>query len=478
MRRLTYIVIFISFSLYFFSNLAFSSPRQVVVLTIEDNIINPIIAEYIKQGIEKATRINAQALIIKLDTPGGLLSSTRNIVKDIMEDKVPVIVYVSPKGARAASAGTFITLSANIACMAPSTSIGAAHPVVMGSGGIPFKKRVKEKIENLSKEEKESEDVEKERVKEKEEEIEFEPSDVMGEKIMSDTVTWIKNIAKSRGRNVNWAVKAVEKSASISEKEALEEGVIDLVADDVRQLLEKIDGMKIILNAQSKILHTKNTQIESVDMSGRQKFLNTITHPNIAYILMILGFYALLFEITHPGFGVPGIGGLICLILAFYALQVFPINFAGLGLIILAIILFITEAFTPTFGLLTIGGIICMSLGSLILIDSPYEFMQVSLKVIIPVVIATGGITLFLVGNVIRTRKNKISSGKEGLIGEIGETQINITSKKGKVFVHGEIWNAVSKTGDTIKKGEKVEVVKVEGLKLIVTRINTGLHTD
>ncbi len=462
MKKLLYLIIFLLFFFIFPEFPVFTSPNQVIVLTVKDDIVNPIVSEYISRGLKKASNIGAEVLIIKMDTPGGLLSSTRDIVKEIMRDDVPVVVYVSPKGARAASAGVFITLSANIAAMSPSTHIGAAHPVTMGEN-VSFKKKLREKIKSLDKEEK----------KEKED-IQYESSSIMSEKVTNDTVAWIKNIAKSRERNVDWAVKAVEESVSISEIEALDKGVIDLIVDNIENLLSEIDGTNLILNGKRKVLHTEGAEVINIEMSARQKILNTIIHPNIAYIFMILGFYALLFEITHPGFGVPGIGGIICLILAFYAFRILPVNFAGLGFIILAMILFITEAFTPTFGLLTIGGVICMFLGSLILIDSPYKFMQVSLKVIFPIVIAAAGITLFLIGNVIKTRKNKISGGREGLIESIGEARTDITSDNGKVFIHGEIWDAVSEKGEIIKKGEKVKVVKVEGLKLMVSRINTN----
>lgn len=451
------------FSILFLPDYCLSSAsNQVIVITIEDGIINPITNEYIRDGIEKAYNDNAQALIIKLDTPGGLLTTTRKIVKDIMEDKVVVIVYVSPKGARATSAGTFITLASHIAVMAPSTNIGAAHPVVIGEG-TSFRIGVKEKIENLLKKENDKENADKI------EEEEYEPRNIMSEKIMADTIAWIKGIAETRGRNAEWAVDAVRKSVSIGEREALELGVIDLIASDIRELLEKIDGMEINIGERAKILNTKDAEIVNLDMTLRQRILNTVTHPNIAYILMFLGFYGLLHEITRPGFGVSGIAGLICLVLAFYALHVLPVNFAGLGLIILALILFVAEMFTPTFGLLTLGGIISMVIGSLMFIDSPYQFMQVSLKVILPIVIATSFITLLLLGSVLRTHKNKILVGREGLIGEKGEVMLDI-APRGKIFVHGEIWNAVSIDEARIVKGEEVEVVNVEGLKVIVKK--------
>ncbi len=469
MKALIFLVSFLCLILFLPDYCLPSASEQVIVITIEDGIINPITSEYIKDGIEKAYNYNAQALIIKLDTPGGLLTTTRKIVKDIMEDKVVVIVYVSPKGARAASAGTFITLASHIAVMSPATNIGAARPVVMGEG-TSFRRRADEEIEDLSNKENDKKNIGIAEEEEEEEEEEYEPRNIMSEKIMADTIAWIRGIAETRGRNAEWAVDAVRKSVSIGEKEALELGVIDLIASDIRELLEKIDGMKINIGERIKILHTKDAEIVNLDMTLRQRILNAVTHPNIAYMLIFLGFYGLLHEITRPGFGISGIAGLICLTLAFYALHVLPVNFAGLGLIILALILFVAEMFTPTFGLLTMGGIISMVIGSLMFIDSPYQFMQVSLKVILPIVIATSFITLLLIGSVLRTRKNKILVGCEGLIGERGEVTLDI-APRGKIFVHGEIWNAVSIGEAKITKGEEVEVTRVEGLKVIVKKV-------
>lgn len=454
MKKAVNLLIFSFIFLAFFSNLAFPNSKSVSILKIEDHIINPIVTEYIQGGISKSKEMGAEAVIIKLDTPGGLLSSTRDIVKEFLKDEIPVIVYVSPKGARAASAGTFITLAANVAAMAPSTNIGAAHPVSMGGGGS-FKKKVKKELKQISEEKKESNK---------------NNTTVMSEKVLNDTIAWAKNITNIRNRNSNWAVKSIKESSSLTADEALERNVIDLKAATLDKLLHKIDGRKITLGEKKITLDTKRVEKKEFSMSIRQKVLNAISHPNIAYILLMLGFYGLLFEITHPGFGVPGIGGIISLLLAFYSFQVLPINFAGLGLIVLAVILFVAEAFTPTFGLLTMGGALSMFLGSLILIDSPYEFMQVSLKIVLPIIIASGGIGLFLVGNVLKTRRYKISSGKEGLIGEEGRVKTKITSESGKVFVHGERWDAVTSKGEVIPEGEKIKVVKVEGLRLVIKR--------
>lgn len=456
MKKISKLLLFFLIFFIFSYNLAFSRSNEVTILEIEDQIINPITAEYIQKGISTSEQMGAEAVIIKLDTPGGLLSSTRDIVKELLKDEIPVVVYVSPKGARAASAGTFITLASNIATMAPSTNIGAAHPVSMG-GGTSFKEKVRKELKETTGSEKDSPPKK--------------PISVKSEKILNDTIAWAKNITNIRNKNSDWVVKSIKQSSSISAGEALKKNVIDLKADSLNQLLHKINGRRVVLKDKKITLNTRGIVKREIPMSFREKVLNAISHPNIAYILMVLGFYALLFEITHPGFGIPGIAGVISLLLAFYSFQVLPINFAGLSLIVLAVILFTAEAFTPTFGLLTFGGAISMLLGSLILIDSPYEFMEVSLKVILPIIVASGGIGLFLIGNVLKTKNYKISSGKEGLIGETGIAKTKITSESGKVFVHGERWEVTSEEGNLISEGKKVRVKNVEGLKLRVEEI-------
>ncbi len=435
-------------------------PKLVYLVTIDDYIINPVVEEYISNTIGLAQR-DGQCLIIQLDTPGGLLSSTRKIVKEIMASKVPVVVYVSPKGARAGSAGVFITISSHIAAMAPSTNIGAAHPVQMGE-----RKSTSDVIKEIIKYFKKTEE-DKTRKNKKVEPIK-EEKDIMSEKIMSDTLAWVSTIAQTRKRNVDWARKAVLESASATETEALDLGAIDLIAEDVDDLLIKINGRRVKVDDKEYKLATKDAEIVKIDLDKRQQFLNVITNPTIAYILMILGFYGLLFEFTHPGIGFPGIAGTIAIILGFYGLHTLPTNYAGVALIILAFILFIAEMQVQGFGLLALGGIISMVLGSVILIDSPYAFMRISIKVIIPVVVATAAITTFLAAVVIRTHRRRVKTGAEGLIGEQGKV-IKSLKPKGKVFIHGEVWNAISK--EPINKGKTVEVIRVEGMKLIVKGI-------
>lgn len=461
------------------------------VIMIDDEIINPVAAEYIGQAIDDAERDGAECLIIQLDTPGGLLASTRIIVKDLLNSDVPVIVYVSPSGARAGSAGVFITLASNIAAMAPSTNIGAAHPVNIGGEGESFQRALKElerKLQDLERRQKDlqppgEEPIEGEPLGEQplgseplgestdpaaeEESTKDEEStgSTMGDKVLKDTIAWTRGIARLRGRNEEWAVEAVTKSVSIPETEALEQNVIDLICADLDELIEKIDGREVKIASGSVILKTKGARVEQRDMSGRQKILNAISNPNIAYILMMLGFFGLLFEVTHPGIGFPGIAGAICLILAFYSFQTLPVNYAGVLLILLAFVLFIAEAKVASYGLLTVGGLVCMTLGSIMLIDTPYDFLRVSNTVIFPMVLTTAGIAIFLVTLVVRAHSRKSVTGQDGLVGLTGTAETDIAAD-GKVYVHGEIWNA--RSGSPIEKGKKVKVVRVDGMTVVV----------
>ena len=406
------------------------APAQTIkVITVSDYIINPVTEEYIRENLAKAETQGAACLIIRLNTPGGLLKSTQNIVKDILNARIPVITYVWPKGARAASAGTFIGYASTVLVMAPSTHIGAAHPVLGGGswGNVP---------------------------------------DEMQEKILNDTLAWAKNIAEEKGRPYDFLEEAVRESISITEKEALKRRVIDLVAQDIDDLLRKIENKRIALADKETVFSSKNAAIEHVEFTARQKFLNTLLDPNIAYLLFTLGFLGLVFEVTHPGFGFPGIAGIICIVLSLYAFSVLPVNYAGLALIILGIIFFIVEAFTPTFGLFTFAGLVSFILGSVLLFRGP-QSLKVSPKIIIPLSIAMAVWSLFILGKVLQIRLKKPQTGKEALIGQSGVAHSAIY-KKGKVSIHGELWNATSK--DKIAKGEEVEVVNIKGLVLEVKR--------
>jgi len=407
------------------------SASQTVVSLKIDGAINPAIAEFIHDGIARAKELNAQCLVIQLNTPGGLLKSTRVIVSDILESPVPIVVYVSPGGAHAGSAGVFITLAAHIAAMAPGTNIGAAHPVSMQG----------------------------------------EQDSIMNEKATNDAAAFIRTIAERRKRNLTWAEEAVRKSISITETEALQKNVIDLVARNLDSLLSQIDGREVEVSTGTQKLQTKGATIEQMEMGFSERILDILSDPNIAYILFLIGIYGLLFELYNPGSILPGVVGVISLILAFYSLHTLPISYAGIALILFAIILFLAEIKVPSYGLLSVGGVISLLLGSMMLIrsDSGLEFVEISWSVIIMATALTLIFFLFIIGLGLKAQRRKPTTGQEGIQGEIGET-ITPLNPTGQVRVHGEIWNAESNSGK-IAKGVKVRVVRIEGLKVFVKEV-------
>jgi len=390
------------------------SIKKIHVIEI-DAPITPLVAEYIIKSIDRASKAGAEALIIQLNTPGGLVDSTQQIVMKMMASEVPVVVYVGPSGARAASAGVFITLAANIAAMAPTTHIGAAHPVQM-QGKM---------------------------------------DETMEKKAVNDLAAMMRGIAEKRGRNAKWAEDAVRNSVSITETEALSEKVIDLVAPDIIALIKALDGKTVDVVIGKRTIKAAGAEVVTIKMGFRDKLLTVISNPNIAYILMILGFYGLYFELSNPGAIFPGVAGAICLILAFYALHTLPINYAGLMLIVLAIALFIAEAFITSHGILGVGGTIAMLMGSVMLIDSPAPSLQISWAVIIPVVALSAVLFIITVTLAVRVHRDKVDTGREGMIGLEGEAKTDIHAI-GQVFVHGEYWNAWS--GEPITAGERIRV--------------------
>jgi membrane-bound serine protease (ClpP class) len=403
-----------------------SSPH--VDLIVIDGSINPAVDDYIGESLARAKVGGAKALIIQLDTPGGHLSSTQTIVKKMLGAATPVIVYVAPSGGGAGSAGVFITLAAHIAAMAPGTNIGAAHPVAGGGQEI---------------------------------------KGVMGEKMENFAASFAETIAQQRGRNAEWAIQAVRKSVSITEKEALKKNVIDIVAKDIDDLLKQAEGRKVDLDGRSETLAFKDVRIVPHEMSLKQKILNALADPNIVYLLMMAGILGLYMEFAHPGVIFPGVAGGICLLLALAGLQILPINYAGLALILLGIGLLIGEAFAPSFGVLGIGGLISLTLGSFFLFDTEGSDLIIDRSIIFTAVATLGTFVLAISYLVFRSQKSKPTLGIEGLVGEIGEVRGKL-SPSGKVFVHGEYWNA---RGDgEIDVGEKVEIVGYEGMCLRVKR--------
>ncbi len=404
---------------------------QIVYSVTIDGTINPASAEYLHKSIGLAAERNGECLIVHLNTPGGLLKSTRVMVSDILESKVPVIVFVSPAGAQSASAGVFITLAGHIAAMAPGTNIGAAHPVSLQGG----------------------------------------QDTTMIEKATNDAAAFVRTIAEKRHRNIAWAEESVRKSLSITETEALKAGVIDPIARNADSLLLYLDGKTVETAQGPRTLHTKGATVEQWDMSFTDRLLDVLSDPNIAYILMLLGIYGLLFELYNPGAILPGVVGGISLILAFYSFHTLPINFAGLALILFGIILFIADIKIVSHGLLSIGGVIALVLGSVMLVrsDSALEFVQLSFSVILTCAALSLLFFMFLVGVGVKALRSRLSTGQEGLVGEIGDA-LTILNPEGRVRVHGELWNAVSQSG-VIRQHAKIRVVKMEDLTLRVEEV-------
>ncbi len=421
-------LIFLSAAL-FTLHFSLAKEKSIHFLTI-DGSINPVTSDYIHEGIKRAESQNAQVIIVELNTPGGLLKSTRIIVTEFLTTKVPVVVYVSPQGAQAASAGVFITLAAHIAVMAPGTNIGAAHPVSMQG----------------------------------------EMDSVMAGKVTNDAAAFIRSISEKRHRNVQWAEDAVRNSVSITESEALKERVIDFIASNRQSLLDSLDGRSVIIEKDTVTLSTKNAEIESHEMSWQYQLLNVLSDPNVSYILFLIGIYGLFFELYNPGSIFPGVVGAITMILALYSMHTLPINYAGLALIIVGIILFLLEIKITSYGLLSVGGIIALFFGSIMLFqtDGSLEYAKVSLAVIIPLVATTALFFVVVVGAGIKAQKGKTTTGQEGMIGMEGIALTNL-NPTGEVRVMGEIWKAESIEGD-IKRNSKIIVTEVHGLLLKVRK--------
>ena len=407
-----------------------SAPR--VDLIVIDGGINPAVDDFIRESIARARNAGAKALIIQLDTPGGLLTSTRSIVKDILGAPVPIIVYVAPSGAGAGSAGVFITLAAHVAAMAPGTNIGAAHPVAGGGQEV---------------------------------------KGVMGEKIENFTASFSEAIAQKRGRNAEWAIQAVRRSVSITEKDALKKNVVDIVAKDIDDLLKQAEGKKVEVDGRERTLFFQGARIERFEMGLKQKVINVLADPNIAYLLLMAGILGLYMEFSHPGVIFPGVAGGICLLLGLTSLQVLPFNYAGLLLILLGVALLIGEAFLPSFGVLGIGGAISLALGSLLLFDTESSDLTVDRSIIFAVVATLSSLMLLLGYLVFKSQRGKATLGVEGLVGEIGEVKV-VLNPSGKIFVHGEYWNAEGE--GEVAVGEKVRVVAVDGMRLKVRRVSEG----
>ncbi|MFH0844299.1 MAG: nodulation protein NfeD [Pseudomonadota bacterium] len=398
--------------------------REVLIVDMEGPI-NPGTATFITRSLREAQTKGSALVVIRLDTPGGLASSMRTMVKDILNSSIPVVVYVAPKGAGAASAGVMVTVAAHVAAMAPGTNIGAAHPVTAGG-------------KDMGK--------------------------TMTEKVLNDMASYGRGIAQEKGRNAEWIEKAIRESVSITAEEAVKKKVVDLVAADLDELLDLMDGREIILKGNKIILKTKGLIKKYYRPGFRDKILKTISDPNIAYILMMIGLAGLYFELSHPGVIFPGVIGGISLILAFYSFQTLPVNYAGLLLIALSIIFFIAEVKVASYGILSVGGLISLTLGSIML----FEDVGISIRLMAPTIILVGGFFVIVSTLAFRAYRSTPKSGMEGLIGETGLVKETI-DPEGVIFVHGELWRAVAE--EKIEMGEKVVVEGAEGLILTVRKI-------
>jgi len=416
--------------LLFSSLLPGDSATSQVWLVKMEGTISPATVEYFKKALTQAKDKNVYCIIVQLDTPGGLDISMREIVKLIMNSEIPVVVYIAPRGARAASAGVFIALSSHILAMAPGTNIGAAHPVSL-LGGM---------------------------------------DETMEEKVVNDAAAYIRAIAEKRKRNVEWAEKTVRKSVSATAEEALKLGVADIIAENEEELLHRLQGRTISIDDREIVLNTKGAKLYIYEQRFKDKFLQKLSDPNLAYVLLMIGIWGIILEFFNPGILLPGITGAICLILSFFALQILPFNLTGLLLILLAVILFILEVKITSYGALTIGGIIALTLGSLMLIEPSAIYLSIGWEYIVAGVGITALLFVFIIFYAVRAQLKPPVTGEEGLIGKVGVARTDL-NPRGKVYIHGELWNAENIVPEkVIKAGEEVKVLKIEGMKLFVKK--------
>ena len=421
----------------------------VFQLTIDD-AIGPATDDYIERAIETATLQHAVLIVIRMDTPGGLDSAMRSIIKNITNSSVPVAVYVAPTGARAASAGTYILYASHIAAMAPGTNLGAATPVQIGGISPPDSQKGKDKEDKSAPDDSKS---------------------TLERKIINDAVAYIRGLAQLRGRNQEWAEKAVREAASLPAGDALKINVIDIIATSTADLLKQIDGREVFIQGQKRRLKTAGLTVKEINPDWRSRLLSVITNPNIAYILMLVGIYGVILEFSNPGAIVPGTVGAICLLLAMYSFQLLPINYAGMGLILLGIALMVGEAFEPSFGMLGIGGVIAFVIGSIILMDTDAPGFGIDISLIATFALTSVILFVFVIGMAIKARRRPIVSGMEELLGSEALV-IEDFAQNGRVNIHSENWNALSDT--PLHKGQSVKVIGIDGLTLQVEPLDTS----
>jgi membrane-bound serine protease (ClpP class) len=420
-----------------------SRSGQAILLNVE-GAIGPATTDYLRQGFDAAAKRNAAVIILRMDTPGGLATAMRDIIRDILASRIPVITYVGPSGARAASAGTYILYASHLAAMAPGTNLGAATPVQIG-GGLPG--------------------IGKGDDKDKKEEDKTQPSDAMSRKAVNDAVAYIRGLAKLRGRNAEWAEKAVREAASLPADEALTSHVIELIATDVRDLLNKADGRTILLGEEQRVLQTAALNVVEIEPNWRVQILAAITNPSVAYILLLLGIYGLIFEFISPGAIAPGVVGGIALLVGLYALNILPINFAGVALLLLGVALMVAEAFLPSFGIAGIWGVVAFAIGSLLMFDTDVPGFTLSWPVVAVGTAATAAFFLVAVGAAWRAHSRTVVTGETALLGRSGQV-VRWDGNRGFVHIHGEDWQAQSDA--PLVPGQMVRVAARHELTLIV----------
>ena len=435
---------------------AAASAPTVVVLSV-DGAISPGSADYVVRGLKSAANDQAQLVVLKMDTPGGLDTSMRQVIKQIIASPVPVAAFVAPEGARAASAGTYILYASHIAAMAPATNLGAATPVSIGIGGIGGQPEPDKQPQQDG-----GKDKDKGKGKSPIGGGLPAPGSAMQHKQINDAAAYIRSLAQMRGRNIEWAEQAVRQAVSLSADEALKLKVIDVVARDVPELLRKLDGRKVNVLGVERKLNMEGVSIVTLEPDWRSRLLSVIADPSIAYLLLLAGMFGLFFEFSNPGFVLPGVVGAISLLLAMYALQMLPVNYAGLGLIILGLAFMIAEVFLPSFGVVGIGGVVAFMIGSVMLIDTDIPGFGVPWSVIVPVGIASALFIFFVGGMALKARQRPVVSGREELIGTIGEVLEDFDGKDGWARVHGETWRIRCK--QPLGRGQKIRVVRMDGL--------------
>jgi membrane-bound serine protease (ClpP class) len=432
-----------------------TAPRVVVVLSVS-GAIGPVTVDFIHRGLTRAQESNAALVVLRLDTPGGLDSAMRDINKDIIASKVPVATFVAPSGARAASAGTYILYASHIAAMAPATSLGAATPVQIGGGPGPAREDKPTPSPRAAKDKGKAQETAPEKP---------EATTAMERKVLNDAVAYIRGLAQMRKRNVQWAERAVRDAVSLPAEEAFKQNVVDLIAADVPDLLKKLDGRRVEIEGRQVRLRLKDAAIETVEPDWRSRLLSIITDPNVALILMTLGMYGLFFELWNPGFVLPGVIGVICILLALYAFQMLPVNYAGLALILFGIAFMIGEAYAPSFGALGIGGVVAFVFGSIFLFDADAPGYDIAWQVIATLTLTSAALFMGIATMAVRARRQQAVTGDEHMIGALAEALEDFTAQ-GWVQVHGERWQARSRV--PVRRGQRLRVLGLDGLTLTV----------